>query len=282
MQNIKFLHIPKTAGTTFNFILGHQYRNHQQIFLTGDFDADSKCLQNLDPSTRYLFMGHTPYRLNHPLIDEALTLTFLRDPIERTQSFCQHVFEGKSPYLRESFPPESFDLDHFLDSGCDELENLQTKVIINHACNYQDSQKINSLSEKEALDLALDRLFNEIDAYGLQEYFDESLLLFWKPLNWHLPYYHSKNLKNPTKPLDFSEAQLTKIKRLNRIDLQLYQAAQTRFLKKIHSSSAKSHQLKIFRFINSHAIPLLRNSSATGVGKKARAFGRSLFAKISH
>ena len=108
--------------------------------------------------------------------------------MSRVKSFCNHVAEGKSPYLREEFPPDRFDLDRFLDSGNNELSNLQTKMLINRA----DSGSWGSLTTSQlatATDAALDTLFNRLSLYGIQEYFDQSLLLICAHFGWKTPLY---------------------------------------------------------------------------------------------
>ena len=60
-----------------------------------------------------IVLGHAPITTCIKEADSATIITFLRDPVERVKSFCQHVYEGKSLHLKDSFPPELFNLMHF-------------------------------------------------------------------------------------------------------------------------------------------------------------------------
>ena len=145
VNRLRFLHIAKTAGTTFRAVLDRQYSPNEIFAFTGDVPADVQrfnALPKEDRSGFRLFIGHAPIISGIEAADNAETITFLRNPVSRVKSFCNHVAEGKSPYLRDEFPPDRFDLDRFLDSGNNELSNLQTKMLINRA----DSGSLDSLT----------------------------------------------------------------------------------------------------------------------------------------
>jgi hypothetical protein len=131
--------------------------------------------------------------------DESLTIAFLRDPISRVKSSCQHVAEGKSAHLiKGPPPPETFDLDAFLNSGCPELFNLQTRILI-------ETPKTASLDPNKAMttaevrDTAHEKLFSKVFRFGLQEHFDESLVVFAEALHWSPHFYVSLNKKSRRK-----------------------------------------------------------------------------------
>jgi hypothetical protein len=222
MKRIRFLHIPKTAGTTFEHMLSRMYPGKLFIFsgiLNQDFEKYAKLSQD-EKEKISLFTGHAPLITGIQEIDNTPTITLLRDPVERVKSFCQHVREGKSPYLLERFPPEKFNLDAFLDSGNQELNNL-------HARNILGNRDFNLLEipPRESVDQALALLQNYIVGFGIVEYFDESLLLFQKQFNWQWPFYLNLNIKDNTRILEFQDSHIEKIRNLNRIDIDIYQAA---------------------------------------------------------
>ena len=173
MELLRFLHIPKTAGTTFTAILQRQYFGKKMYVFTRPLDLEIKKYNSLPKDERdqiELFAGHAPIVTGINQADNATTITFLRDPVSRVKSFCQHVAEGKSPDYIVDFPPETFNLDEFLESGAWELSNLQSKMLINEP-NSTPPVVFKYLSPSEAKDLALDNLFNKISFYGIQEYF---------------------------------------------------------------------------------------------------------------
>lgn len=162
--------------------------------------------------------------------------------MSRVKSFCQHVSEGKSAYLRDAFPPSSFDLDRFLASGNLELENLQTKMLINEQSSDSPSL-IATMSPSEAAEAALANLFGRIASYGVQEFFDESLVIFKQKFGWRQPVYVAANRPNPARLITFEEHQIKRIEELNAIDLQVFQSAREAFIERMESAAFDRSEL---------------------------------------
>jgi len=200
-----------------------------------------------------LFTGHAPLISGVEAANTAKTITFLRNPVSRVKSFCQHVSEGKSPYLIAQFPPERFDLDKFLESGNDELSNLQTKMLINDN-NCTSSLLINSMSAQQARDMALENLYHKIAHFGLQEYFDESLMIFYSALGWRIPVYYTRNTKANRKALRFEQRHLDRISELNRIDLEVYEVARKHLVGIIEGAEFDLEKLRRFRTFNNPVV----------------------------
>ena len=231
MQRLRFLHIPKTAGSTFSSMLRRQYLGKGHFVFSGFDDLDRERFAALPEAKKnrvVLFTGHAPLVTGVREADEATIITFLRDPVSRVKSFCQHVAEGKSPHLKEAFPPESFSLDAFLDSGNGELSNLQTKMLINGA-QAASSVLIDKMSPAEARDLALENLFSRVHRFGLQEHFDESLMIFARALDWSTPLYAALNKKSTARMIDFEDRHLERIAELNALDIEVYEKAREYF-----------------------------------------------------
>lgn len=244
------MHIPKTAGSTFTSILFRQYGKQRSFAFTGDIASDIKRFETLsedDQNKVALFLGHAPIVTGIKQADNAVTITFLREPISRVKSFCQHVSEGKSPHLIRDFPPESFSLDRFLESGNHELSNLQTKLLNGRGSTLP---LFENMSETEAQNLALQNLFHKIAFFGLQEYFDESLLRFSAAFHWRTPAYVSRNKNNPGKLLQFERCHLERIAALNTIDTEVYRCAKEHFMERLGNMADNEANLKRFRRIN--------------------------------
>ena len=173
-QCIRFLHIPKTAGSTRGLIFRKQFGKRATFCFSGDIKGDVIRFQSFSDRRKdqiVFFHGHAPLFTGLLKADSARAFTMLRDPIERLKSFFQHVYEGKSPYIDDTFLGKTFNLDRFLDSQNPELSNLQAKMLINsHSCESADI--IDSISPSQAVDMALDGLLNKLCGYGLQEFFD--------------------------------------------------------------------------------------------------------------
>ncbi|MBV6518771.1 MAG: hypothetical protein HCAMLNBO_01507 [Candidatus Brocadia fulgida] len=254
---LRFLHIPKTAGTTFLSILRRQYFGKKSFAFTGDVASDIKrfeALSERDKTKVMLFAGHAPIVSGVKMADNATTITFLRDPINRIKSFCQHVAEGKSLYLIDEYPPETFNLDSFLESGNEELSNFQTKMLIGNGSYALPD----NMSDRKAADLALDNLFNKISYFGLQEYFDESLMVFSSALHWRMPIYASKNKKNIRKGIQFEKHHLEKIAALNAIDLAVYRSAKEYFVRMLNGVTFDEAKLKWFQFMTKLCRPVIQ------------------------
>jgi hypothetical protein len=259
LQSLRFVHIPKTAGTTFSRILDKQYANKKRFLFTGSAVADEEAFRTIPESEQNqikLFMGHAPLKTGIEAIDSVETVTFLRDPVERVKSFCQHVSEGKSSYLLKQFPIEDFDLDKFLNSGNLELTNLHCKMLTNTGTCASAIM----MSPKDCLETAKSNLFNKIGAFGLLERFDESVLYFKETFNWNPPYYSKLNKRNEKKLLNFQAVHIEKIRQLNILDIELYHVAQKEFESRLEGV-VTDKLLKQFRKENGKSkqeIPLLK------------------------
>jgi hypothetical protein len=223
MERIRFLHIPKTAGTSFTDCLARIYPGKQFVF-TGLLDHDLERFQAMGASKRErisLVSGHCPRITGIPEIDRLPIITLLRDPIEQVKSHCQQVSEGKNLYWRELYPPGTFELDEFLESGHLVLSNLQTKMLLGDR-GYRPITGDTRVLADEALHV----LENDIACFGIVEEFDTSLMWFRRRLGWkQWPVYRRLNVTNQSKRLVFSRSQIAKISALNAVDIQVYQSA---------------------------------------------------------
>ena len=249
ISHLRFLHIPKTAGSTFRQVLIRQYPGKGRFDFRGDITADIERFHVLPEEEKrniVLFEGHAPITTGIQEADQTI-ITFLRDPIRRVMSFCQHVYEGKSPYLLQDFPPEKFSLDEFLASGNTELSNLQTKMLINQGSSASPDL-IDRLPASEVVDRALKNLSEKIVCFGLQEYFDESLILFATQFSWRTLTYDSVNRANSSRKLEFKDHHLKRIAELNAIDIEVYKLAKEKFLGQI---GEKNFNTKLYRRLKS-------------------------------
>lgn len=275
MEKLRFLHIPKTAGSTFWRILRTQYKGRPYFTFKGDNPKDKERYSELSKDEREsiaFFTGHAPIISGIKEADEIPIITILREPVSRVKSFCQYVSEGKSnSYLRKNFPPETFDLDEFLSSGYSELSNLQSRMLINYEKKGEELL-IGSLSPEQIKLKALDNLFNRISCYGVQEHFDESLMVFTKKLAWSTPYYEYVNRKNVKRLIKFEDRHIQKIKELNSIDMEFYEAAKIRFNDIFESDVQYRNMCENFKRVQKVASPLLKIYGDAGryVKKKYR------------
>ena len=267
MRKLRFLHIPKTAGSTFARILRSQYRGSPYFMFSGDNPKDLakySALSKAEQESIALFLGHAPIVSGIRAADEVPMITFLREPVSRVKSFCQYVSEGKSnTYLRENYPPETFDLDEFLSSGYSELSNLQSRMLVNYEKKGEELLAA-SLGPEQLKEKALDNLFHKITCFGLQKYFDESLMLFVSHFNWRSPYYEYVNRKNEKKLIHFEDRHIRRIRELNAVDIELYAAAEKEFIERFGSDVKYRKMCDRFKQVQKVASPVLKVYGNTG------------------
>jgi hypothetical protein len=236
MERIRFLHIPKTAGTSFADCLARIYPGEKFIF-TGLLEDDLARYRALEARQRQeisLVSGHTPRIIGILEIDRLPVITFLRDPVEQVMSHCQHVSEGKNAYWRELYPPGTFDLDDFLASGHLVLSNLQTKMLLGDRGYRPITGDTRAL-----VDEVLQVLQNDIECFGIVEEFDTSLMWFRRRLGWkQWPVYRRLNVASGSSRLAFSSKQIAKIRDLNAVDIQVYEASRRLFHEQLAPISA--------------------------------------------
>jgi hypothetical protein len=156
-------------------------------------------------------------------------VTFLRNPLERVKSFCQHVSEGKSSTIDPGALGPSMDLDNFLDSGRIQLNNFQSRILLG-----ERGYDLPVLEDEELVARALQVLEQEFRGFGITEEFNRSMLLLRRALGWKkLPLYQTRNSKNTAALLTFEPRHLEKIIALNQVDLQLYDRALVLFRERI-------------------------------------------------
>jgi len=202
---IVFLHIPKTAGSTFQFILENSFgfsachTNHtrRKIFSQGDFEFARKFF----PRLRSL-AGHNlidPLQLSVP---DAFYMTFVREPVARVISHYQDsVVLGTSRLTFE----ESLHRGGI-------FENLQVKLMAG------------------TRDLGLAKRFLEKCAFvGLTEKFDLSLHVLGRiiPCKLNLNYQKRRIARDNTirKTLENDSRMLEMAAEFNQLDIELYSFA---------------------------------------------------------
>lgn len=250
-KSIRFLHLQKTGGSTLSIILRRQYFLRPTFYL--GIPQDEVKLNVYLSSGRIrpaLFLGHKDFSIGIEAVDNAQKITLLREPINRVLSLCQHVYEGKECYMLNNFPPGSFDLDRFLSMGYGELFNLQTRSLLSqHGCSYEDL--LTQESPENIVDLAFQTLLTKVTAFGLTEYFDESLMVFASKLNWRLPpVYVQRNQGDRRHSLAYDQRHIDRISEMNHLDLMLYERARKYFIEALESPLLNLEKLQNFRQLN--------------------------------
>lgn len=236
-DKLRFLHIPKTAGSSLDDCLFAQYLGayllRRRFVFSGNPGAERQRFLKLSPAERrriVLCTGHAPLHTGCPEIDALPTVTLLRHPVERVKSFCQHVSEGKSVRIHQD-RSGAFDLAALLASGHVQLDNFHTRMLLG-----RENYRLPPGDSRELAAQAMAVLDSELACFGLTEDFERSLLLFRRVLGWRrLPVYRSRNVRDSGALLQFEQRHIDRIEELNRIDLALYDMASAEFRQRLQT-----------------------------------------------
>lgn len=210
-----FLHVPKTAGTSFRFVLYDYFKQYEiypnyprLIFGQGSqyigwkqFKAQE---QNLFPIHKKVLIGHfgqNPiqfYKSNPPI-----TLSILREPIERVKSsIIYHMIKGRRYH--------GMSIDEIIDQYA-------------HREGLVQPQMFGYRSKEKNLDQALRNITN-LDFVGISERFEQSIQLCNHKFDWTLKTIEKKNVGLYNKD-SFTVDQIERIKDACEIDFKVYARA---------------------------------------------------------
>jgi Galactose-3-O-sulfotransferase len=219
-----FLHLPKTAGSTFRRILERQYGSDAVLGLYESTFGDE--VARLTPeqmgSTRVL-AGHFYFGVHHHLPGPWSYLTFLRDPVERVISHYHFVRRQPEHYLYEAASAMSVS-EYVRFCGQAEPNNDQTRLLAGAAMASGDGMSAPAMLP------AAKRNLDCLAAVGLTEAFDASLVLMRRVFGWRRPFYVRQNVRDQRSGIQAVTADEREvIGTYNALDVELYRHACERF-----------------------------------------------------
>lgn len=249
-KTLIFVHIPKTAGSTLSSILERQYDPSKtwKFYPTYSSARESfNYFQKLPESERIKFKlvsGHIYYGLHDLLPQPSTYITMLRDPIDRLVSSYYFIRRHSThPFHQDA---KSMSLIDFF--SCVERTRGFNNCQVRFLAGY-DGDSVN----EEVLSLAKQNLQSSFAVVGLQEKFDESIILMKNLLGWHHHFFYSKKLVSKKRPAKekLSPAELKIMEKHNELDLELYEYARKIFRARVSElGSDLQRNLKFFRYFN--------------------------------
>lgn len=222
-----FVHLPKTAGTTFNSLLSYQYGHRRSLWVPWDNVDLEQTLLRLSPEKRQrlnLIRGHFPFGWHEFLERPVRYITMLRHPVDRVISMYYYFRTGPDCH-EQRLARSSRSIEDFVTREATTMvENDQVRRLSGQMVGFGEV-------DSTIFQTALSNLNDRFCCVGLTERFDESILLMAQQLHWTRPvFYLSSNVTRQRPSLQEISAQARRlIEKYNEFDLALYEKAVQRF-----------------------------------------------------
>ena len=220
-----FVHIPKTAGTTFRFILDNCFTPEEISPLEIYHPHDYRTVEPDDLRPYRLMRGHVPYIAQQAFPQKPLAITILRDPVYRVRSlytFAQRTPDhhlhnraklstlGNFAFRHQNFLNVNNVMTYFLGTDFD----FKARVQLEGHDYWQMTLGV------EHLERAKQRL-NEMLFVGLVEDFNRSLLSLFYTFGW-FPTIGFQSYNITPRPAEIEPHVYNLIAEFNEWDMQLF------------------------------------------------------------
>ena len=213
-----FLHVPKTAGTSFRMMLYNHFKQHEIWPNIKDLERNRKRYLPVDElramsyerkSELRMVMGHYKIAVTREFIEKPIIISFWRRPVDHMISLASHKQRQKANLAKMSLAEVM--QNHIVD-------NAQTRFLL--PPHTHDMEITNDLFK-----LAL-RNLDLIEFVGVQDQFNEGLNYLEAKYKWSLGKRLKKNVGGKQNQ---SAELLSVIQKRTSWDEKLYQAATTKF-----------------------------------------------------
>lgn len=254
-----FLHIPKTGGWTLHNVLTWVYMGHGKTYnvTRNSTLSDFKAFTDRKRNKYAVMKGHMPFGGHHsfPEPEKVYYMTMMRDPVKRIISSYHYIKKLEIHPLHKKLVESKYSLKEYVESGIiANTENAQLRMISGHV------DTLHGACTREMLQEAKDILKHKFAIVGLNEAYDESLLLMKKILGWRNPYYLKANVTgHGVKPADLDQGTMDTIIKYNALDIELYQYAKALFEEKVQEyPGSLKDDVDVFRRKNARAQVLIK------------------------
>lgn len=233
-STVIFLHIPKTAGTTFHSLLTYLYVGRNSHWTPVD-DPKGESLHSLNARQRErldLLRGHVDYGVHEKLPRPAQYITFLRNPIEHVRSQYRYYREQCGEDTAWGAPIEEILLDDSVRLDNQQVRKLSGIGNEKQECTHGDYKR------------AIENIKSDFIAVGLTERFDESLILMKQLLGWNRPLFYSSAKVRARRASPGKELRKL-ILETHQYDKRLYQWVLNWFEKKLSGENIRKKVKKL-------------------------------------
>lgn len=227
---IVFLHIQKTAGSSFSWHLRSHFTPAQ---IAPDYWGDERTLQ--ENGDKRLIAGHITFAQATRHFPTAFLVTMLRHPVARVQSQYRS-FHDESRRARDwrlhIALERQRDVDFATKASFDEFILSDRPTIRGHIDNLQTYFLADrGLRGRPAVEAAIRNLHTRIGFFGIQEHFDRSIGLLHLLTGSHRRSSVPESERNVSlaADLELSKRGRERLAECTALDAELYAAAQRSF-----------------------------------------------------
>jgi len=229
-----FLHIRKTAGTSFRHMLREIFPSEGDVIPNAkDFKkqqghylnmADFVCFPPHRLQNCRLLCGHLPSITRDLFASPPKLLLFLRDPVPRTISNLLHIQRHKYP---------SWSLSKLLTNNevMAHVTNSQTRMLSFHSVEEARVYEKTMIPDRNRLELAK-RVLESSDFLGLTEEFEQSIGLCERTFNWKFKRGVVNFNQTPISNEDY-ESTIERIRPEVELDQELYEFGRDLFYRRL-------------------------------------------------